>query len=217
MVDSAFPPDSTSRLRLRSRAELSPSTFSDGDGRFTRGFCDSRPAAESDVAFDSAFCLGFDLRSKPCSDPRSFRMVSWFSGLRGEMTRRSRATAVPALESIFGLRVTTARLMISLEGTARRRDLRLSFAANSGAAAIGEGLISGNPDRVSLLIKSESSRLGAPGRPPERLPLPNPSAGRIVMPRCACGGRLPNLPSSNLRDPSRGYLKCAWSFPRRLS
>jgi hypothetical protein len=102
--------------------------------------------------------------------------------LRGEIIRRSRGAPSCADASVFGLRVTTGRLMISFAGTAMRRDLLLSLSANSGAAATGDGLISGKPERAPLLIQSESSRVGATGRTPERFPRANPSAGRIVTP-----------------------------------
>jgi hypothetical protein len=72
--------------------------------------------------------------------------------------------------------------MISFAGAATRLDLRRSFSASSGAAATGDGFISGKPERAPLFIQSESSRPGAVGRTPERFPLANPSTGIIVMP-----------------------------------
>jgi hypothetical protein len=72
--------------------------------------------------------------------------------------------------------------MISFPGTATRRDFRRSFSPSSGAAATGDGFISGKPERAPLFIQSESSRLGATGRTPDRFPLANPSTGIIVMP-----------------------------------
>jgi len=88
------------------------------------------------------------------------------SGLRGEITRRSRGAPDRAGESASGLRVTIGRLMISFVGTATRRDLRRSFSASSGAAATGDTFISGKPERAPLFIQSESSRPGATGRTP---------------------------------------------------
>jgi hypothetical protein len=100
------------------------------------------------------------------------------------ITLRSRGTTVPTDPdgSTFGLRVTTGRLITSFAGTAIRRDLLPSFSARTGAAATGDGFISGRPEREPLLIHSDSSLVGADGLAPERVPLANPSAGRMVIP-----------------------------------
>ena len=204
---------------MRSRAEPSSFAFSAGDGSSTRSFGADRCTFDSFSACQPpAVVGGLELRSalrseRPFSGPGLFDMSPELGG--GEIHRRARVAPVCADESAFGLRVTTARLVISAGGIARRLELLRSLSPSVGAAAAGAGMTSGKPPRAPRLIHSETSRPGIVGRA-GRSPRANPSTGRIVIPWRPVG-RPVSLPGLRVPFPGDGYCRCAWLFPRGRS